>query len=314
MRIFRHFAPLPEELRGAVLALGNFDGVHRGHQAVIGAAAAEARRRGRPFGVLTFEPHPRQVFAPSPAPFRLTPFRVKMHQLEALGCDLAVSLHFDRAFASHSAEDFAETVLAHGLGASHVVAGYDFVFGSGRAGNAERLKALGAGLGFGVTIVEPVGQGAEIFSSTEIRERLVAGDPKGAARLLGRNWEIDGRVEAGDRIGRTLGFPTANLPLGEFLRPAEGVYAVRAGIEYPIHTEWYDAVANLGRRPTVTGSGELRFEVHLLDFAGDLYGRHLRVAFVDWIRGDAKFAGLEALKAAIADDVEAARRALGGAL
>jgi len=312
MRVFRHFAPLPIDARGAVLALGNFDGVHRGHQAVIAEAARVARVLGRPHGVVTFEPHPRQVFQPGLPPFRLTPFRVKMLELDRLGCDLVASLHFDRAFAERTAEEFALTVLVEGLGAAHVVVGYDFVFGKGRVGNAAMLEAFGRQMGFGVTIVAPAGDAGLVFSSTEIRDRLQAGDPLGAARLLGRPWEIDGRVEAGDRIGRTIGFPTANLPLGEYLRAAEGVYAVRAGIQYPSRVEWHDAVANLGTRPTVGGK-DLRFEVHLLDFAGDLYGRHVRVQMIDWIRGPAKFAGLDVLKAAIASDVARGRELLAAA-
>src|SRR5579862_952923 len=307
MRVFRHFDPTPAEARGAVLALGNFDGVHRGHQTVIHAAASVAA--GRKFGVLTFEPHPRQVFQPDHPPFRLTPFRVKVHELEALGCDLAVILHFDLAFAAWTAERFAEIVLHRGLGVAHVVVGHDFVFGRGRKGDATLLRRLGDELGFAVTVVELSGDGGAIFSSTEIRERLVVGDVRGAAALLGRPWEIDGRVEAGDRLGRVLGFPTANLSLGEYLRPAEGVYAVRAGIERPGGIEWHDAVANVGRRPTIGGT-DLRFEAHLLDFSGDLYGRHLRVPLIDWIRPDATFSGLEELKAAIGRDVEAARALL----
>jgi riboflavin kinase/FMN adenylyltransferase len=303
MRVFRHFAPIPAELKGAVLALGNFDGVHRGHQAVIARAAAEARRSGRKFGVLTFEPHPRQYFAPATAPFRLTPFRVKMHQIEALGCDLAVSLHFDRALAARTAEDFAAEILHQGLGAAHVVVGYDFVFGKGRAGDAALLRRLGDRLGFGVTVVEPAGGAdGQIFSSTEIRDRLAAGDVAAAAQLLGRCWEIDGRVEGGDRLGRTLGYPTANIALGEYLRPAAGIYAVRAGIEG----------ASIGTRPTVNGT-DFRLEVHILDFAGDLYGRHMRVPLVAWIRPELKFAGLAELTAAIGRDVEQARAILSGA-
>ena len=309
MRVFRHFAPLPPDAAGAVFALGNFDGVHRGHQAVIGEAARIAGSLGRPHGVVTFEPHPRQFFLPQSPPFRLTPFRVKMHELERLGCELAVSLHFDAGLAAREPADFAAEVLQRGLGASHVVVGYDFVFGRGRAGTAHTLAELGERLGFGVTIVEPAGDGAAIYSSTEIRERLGAGDPSGAARLLGRWWEIDGRVEPGDRIGRTIGVPTANLPLGEYLRPREGVYAVRAGIESPGGVEWHDAVASLGRRPTV-GGRDLRFEVHLLDYAGDLYGKHLRVPLIGWVREDRHFPDLAALKAAIAEDIAAARTIL----
>jgi riboflavin kinase/FMN adenylyltransferase len=307
MRLFRHFTPFPDDARGAVVSLGNFDGVHRGHQAVLARAGAIAREERRLHGVVTFEPHPRAVFRPQDPPFRLTPFRVKAHQLDALGVELMVSLHFDAGFARRSAENFVTEVLHEGLGVGHVVAGYDFVFGQGRHGNAELLQRLGATLGFGVTVIEPVASDAgAVFSATKIREHLVAGEPRSAAELLGRPWEIDGRVEHGDARGRTIGFPTANIALGEYLRPAGGVYAARAGIERPDGVEWRDAVANLGTRPTVNGI-DLRLEAHLFDFDGDLYGQHLRVALIDWIRAERKFSGLDELKAQIAQDAETAR-------
>jgi riboflavin kinase / FMN adenylyltransferase len=307
MRLFRHFSPFPGDARGAVMALGNFDGVHRGHQAVIARCGALAHAESRPHGVVTFEPHPRGLFRPQDPPFRLTPFRLKAHLLEALGCDLMVSLHFDAAFARRSAETFVIEVLHQGLGAGHVVIGYDFVFGWGRTGNAALLQRMGLELGFGVTIIEPIAaETGAVYSATRIREHLTAGVPRAAAELLGRDWEIDGRVEPGDQRGRTIGFPTANLGLGEYLRPAPGVYAVRAGIERQGVVEWHDAVANLGTRPTVNGT-DLRLEVHLLDFSGDLYGQHLRVALIDWIRAERKFAGLEELKAQIAQDAATAR-------
>ncbi len=307
MRLFRHFHPLPSDARGAVLALGNFDGVHRGHQAVIAEAVRIAAETGRSSGVLSFEPHPRSVFRPQDPPYRLTPMRAKAHAIADLGVELLVNLHFDAAFAERTAENFVTEILHDGLGVAHIVAGYDFVFGHGRRGDAAMLERMGAELGFGVTILTPVSTGAgAIFSSTRIRELLVAGDPRGAAELLGRFWEIEGRVEHGDARGRTIGFPTANVALGDYLRPAPGVYAVRAGIEGPGGVDWHDAVANLGMRPTVGGI-DLRLEVHLLDFAGDLYGKHLRTAFVERIRPEQKFAGLDALKAQIARDVETAR-------
>ena len=307
MRLFRHFSPFPDDARGAVVALGNFDGVHRGHQAVISRSTAVARSEHRPQGVVTFEPHPRSVFRPQDPPFRLTPLRVKAHQLEALGVELMVSLHFDAAFAQRSAENFVIEVLHDGLGVGHVVTGYDFTFGKDRAGDAALLQRMGAELGFGVTIVPPVSnESGAVFSATRIREHLVAGAPREAAALLGRPWEIDGRVEHGDQRGRTIGFPTANLSLGDYLRPAAGVYAVRAGIERGTVVEWHDAVANIGTRPTVNGT-DLRLEVNLFDFDGDLYGEHLRVALIDWLRAERKFSGLDELKAQIARDAAAAR-------
>lgn len=309
MRIFRHDRVGTGD-RGAVVAIGNFDGVHLGHQAVIGAAGTLARSLRAPHAVLTFEPHPRRVFRPQDPPFRLTPFRVKARRIEALGVDLLFTLHFDLAFAARSAEDFIDSVLIQGLGARHVVVGYDFVFGHQRRGNPALLQQRGAALGFGVSVIDPVaGSGGAVYSSTRIREHLAAGRPREAAALLGRPWEIDGRVERGDQRGRTIGFPTANLLLDHYLRPAAGVYAVRAGIEEGGRTLWHDAVANFGRRPTFGGT-DLRLEVHLFDFAGDLYGRHLRVALIEHLRPEQKFPGIDALKAQIAADAARARAVL----
>ncbi|HXY99246.1 MAG TPA: bifunctional riboflavin kinase/FAD synthetase [Stellaceae bacterium] len=309
MRIFRHSKVAPGD-RGAVVALGNFDGVHLGHQRVIGEARAIARRLGAPLAVLTFEPHPRSVFRPQDPPFRLTPFRVKSRRIEALGVDLLFTLHFDLDFARRSAEDFVDGVLVRELGARHVVVGYDFVFGHQRRGNPALLAGCGAALGFDVDIVAPMqaATGAA-YSSTQIREHLRFGRPREAAELLGRFWEIDGRVERGDRRGRTIGFPTANLFLQDYLRPAAGVYAVRAGLAEGCGTRWLDAVANFGNRPTFGGT-DLRLEAHLFDFSGDLYGRHLRVALIDYLRPERKFPGIDALKAQIAADAAEARALL----
>jgi riboflavin kinase/FMN adenylyltransferase len=309
MRVFRHYTAAAGD-RGAVVAIGNFDGVHLGHQAVIAAAGERARSLGARHAVLTFEPHPRSVFQPGAPPFRLTPFRSKARFIEALGVDVLFALHFDLAFAQKGADAFVEEVLVQGLGAAHVVVGYDFVFGHKRRGTPDRLRELGARHGFGVTVMGPVESAAgAVYSSTRIREHLAAGRPREAAALLGRFWEIEGRVEHGDHLGRTLGFPTANVPLGESLRPATGIYAMRAGIDEGGRTRWHDAAGSLGWRPAVGGK-DLRLEAHLLDFDGDLYGRHLRLAFVEYLRSEADFAGLEALKAQIARDCDAARAAL----
>jgi riboflavin kinase/FMN adenylyltransferase len=312
MKIFRNHHPLLPAARGAVVALGNFDGIHKGHQAVIGRAAAEAREVGAKLGLLTFEPHPRSVFRPDDLPFRLTPFRSKAILLCELGVDLLFNLRFNRALAARTAEDFIRDVLVDGLGISRAVVGYDFVFGNRRRGNAALLAEMGEKLGFGVSIVEPAGEGEELYSSTRIRTLLQSGAPRDAAALLGREWQIHGRVEHGDERGRTIGFPTANLHLADYLRPAAGVYAVRAGFDRPGADPggaWYAGVANFGTRPTFAGT-DLRLEVHLFDFAGDLYGRHLRVALVDYIRPERKFAGLDDLKAQIAKDALQARQIL----
>jgi riboflavin kinase/FMN adenylyltransferase len=314
MEIFRHYTGLPAGARGGAVAIGNFDGIHLGHQFVIAKAATLARAAGAPSGMLTFEPHPRSVFQPAGPPFRLTPFRVKAALLRGLGIDCLYNLHFDLKFAALSAEHFVREVLVAGLGIREAVVGYDFVFGHRRQGDAALLTRMGKALGFGVTVVEPVQQGSEIYSSTRIRNLLVEGKPRHAAALLGRSWEIDGRVEQGDQRGRTIGFPTANLDLADYLRPAAGVYAVRAAIGPDGASPdgaWIDGVANFGRRPTFGGS-DLKLEVHLFDFAGDLYGRHLRVALVDYLRPEQKFAGLDALKAQIAADATQARAILAG--
>jgi riboflavin kinase / FMN adenylyltransferase len=201
-------------------------------------------------------------------------------------------------------------VLVAGLGIKAVVVGYDFVFGNKRRGTAELLKTEGSKHGFDVKVVAPASAaGGVVYSSTQIREHLVAGRPRDAAALLGRPWEIDGRVDVGDKLGRTIGFPTANIDLADYLRPAPGVYAVRAGIEEGGKTEWHDGAANLGWRPTVGGK-DLRLEAHLFDFRGDLYGKHLRVAFIERLRPEQRFAGLDALKAQIAADCQKAREIL----
>lgn len=310
MRIFRHYTELPAEVRGGVVALGNFDGVHLGHQAVIGEAGRIARASGRPFGVMTFEPHPRIVFKPDQPPFRLTPFRTKARHVEALGVDFLYMQHFDLAFAAHTAHDFIDEVLVAGLGVGHVVVGYDYVFGKGRQGNCMVLGEMAAERGFGATCVPAaLDPGGNVYSSTRVRELLEAGKPSRAAQLLGRYWEIEGRVEHGDARGRTLGFPTLNIPLGEYLRPAVGVYAVRAGIDKGGDTTWHDGVANFGRRPTFGGKDVL-LETHLFNFKGDLYGQHVRVALIEFIRPERKFEGIEPLRAQIAEDTATARRIL----
>ncbi|MEQ8601759.1 MAG: bifunctional riboflavin kinase/FAD synthetase [Marivibrio sp.] len=306
MQIIHQLADYPAEARGAALALGNFDGVHRGHQAVIGRAARLAEETGAPVGVLTFEPHPVTFFKPDVPPFRLTPFRIKAHQLQALGLDLLVRLTFDRALAELTAQDFIDRVLVEGVGVSELVVGYDFCFGKGRTGTVETLKADGR---FQVTVVDPAaGAGGEVYSSTRIRDYLKTGQPGQAAALLGRPFEIEGTVQTGAQLGRTIGFPTANIDLGDYLRPAYGVYAVRAGVSLAAgaEPEWRDGVANWGRRPTVNGIGEV-FEVYLFDFEGDLYGADLRVALIEFIRPEEKFDGLDALKAQIAEDCRSAR-------
>jgi riboflavin kinase/FMN adenylyltransferase len=293
--------------------MGNFDGLHRGHAVLIGQARDLAHAQDRPTGVLTFEPHPRSVFAPATEPFRLTPFRVKERELARLGIDLLFVQHFDLGFSAKSAEDFIAEIIVGAIGASHVVVGWDCTFGNRRRGTPELLRASGQQRGFGVTVLEPVrGDNATVYSSTQIRELLKAGKPREAAALLGRFWEIDGRVATGDRRGRTIGFPTANLGLDDYLHPAFGVYAVRVsgdGPDDPLGGRMVDGVANIGLRPTVGGLVP-RLEAHLFDTEVDLYGRHLRIGLVDFIRPEQKFASLDALKAQIAEDAARARTIL----
>ncbi|HEY5210494.1 MAG TPA: bifunctional riboflavin kinase/FAD synthetase [Stellaceae bacterium] len=310
MQLFRHAGR--DAPRGAVIAIGNFDGVHVGHRAVIAEAQGLARSLGAPLALLTFEPHPRSVFVPNGPPFRLTPFRAKTRLIGETGVDLLFTLRFDRAFAAKTAEEFVADLLVGRLGARWIVVGQDFTFGRGRAGNPALLRDMGARLGFGLSVLQPLADdGAKAASASRIRAHLAAGRPCAAAELLGRDWEIEGRVRQGDRRGRELGFPTANLAIGDYLHPAPGVYAVRAGIVERGTVAWHDGVANFGNRPTFAGT-DWRLETNLFDFAGDLYGRHLRVAIVDFIRPDAKFDSAEALVAAMHEDAAKARAILAG--
>ncbi len=308
MRIFRHAGE--DFPRGAVIAIGNFDGVHRGHRAVIAAAKTIADDKGAPLAVLTFEPHPRSVFTPATKPFRLTPFRAKSRLLAEAGVDLLLTRHFDRAFAAIAAEDFVGELLARRLGVSHVAVGPDFTFGRGRAGTSALLQALAPRLGFTVSILAPVSDpSGRIYSASAARAHLEAGRPREAAALLGRAWEIEGPVRRGDRRGRDLGFPTANLAIADYLHPLPGVYAVRVGLEENGALRWRDGVGNFGRRPTFGGE-DWRFESYIFDFAGDIYGRHARVAVEDFIRPDAKFDGADALIRQMREDERAARAIL----
>ncbi len=308
MRIYRHWRDVPAEGRGAVVAIGNFDGVHLGHQAVISDARRIAREAGAPLAVLTFEPHPREVLGQADGPFRLTPFRIKLREIAGLGVDILYLLRFDRKFASLAADDFIHRLLVGGLGVSHVVVGYDFAYGRARSGNSALLQENAEAGGYRVSQVSVAGTDQGKYSASEARARLSAGDVAGAAQILGRPWEIEGRVQRGERRGRKLGFATANLAIAGMLHPAHGVYALWAGVKRGADDgpEWRPAVANLGRRPTFD-ENELLLEVHVLDFAGDLYGRRLRARFVARVRPERRFEGLDELKAQIARDTACAR-------
>ena len=310
MRIFRHFDDVPANLKGSVVAIGNFDGVHRGHQALIEQAHWQARTVGGPVSVMAFEPHPQEYFRPGPTSIRLTPLRTKARLLAELGVDAFFALPFDAAMAGRTAEQFVGEILKDGLGVAGVVVGPDFEFGKARGGNIAWLKLMGAADGFFVTAFEMVRSGAEKISSTRIRDLLSAARPEEAARLLGRFWAVEARVEHGDGRGRTMGFPTANMHLGHCFAPAFGVYAVRVVItDNEREVEHRDGVANFGIRPMYETKVPL-MEAHLFDFDGDLYGKHLQVELVAYIRPEAKFDGLPSLIAQIAKDADRARAIL----
>ncbi len=310
MKFLRNITSLPDDCAGAVLAIGNFDGLHRGHQAVLEAAREIAGREGAPFGALTFEPHPRRVLKPDQEHFCLTPLPLKRRLMELLGLDLMVSCPFDARLSALTARRFVEQILVRDLKVRHVVTGNKFFFGKGREGNTETLKALGAELDFGSAVVDPVTfQGADKsvpLSSTSVRERLIAGDMRGAAERLGYWWQVLGRVVQGDKRGRGLGFPTANIVLERDVKPKFGVYAVRTRVLNAAFGKALPGVANLGLRPTFARD-EAVLEVHLFDFDGDLYGKELLVELISFIRPERKFDGLDALKAQIAADAETAR-------
>jgi riboflavin kinase/FMN adenylyltransferase len=299
-------APLPDHLRGGIVALGNFDGFHAGHQAVIGAARDWAHRLGRPALVASFDPHPARLFQPDVPPFALSTIAQRAHWFHGFGMDGAVIMPFDFALAALSAEAFVAEWLVRRLGVAGVVTGGDFTFGKGRSGTVGDLERLGLAHGFAARVVSPVQDGGGTISSTRIRSYLRAGQPGHAADLLTRPFAIEAAVEHGAKLGRQLGFPTANMRLGDYVRPAYGVYAVRAVLP---SGERVDGVANLGIRPMIEPPEEL-LETWLMDWSGDLYGQTLSVELVAWLRPEMKLDGLEALKAQIARDAEDARAAL----
>lgn len=307
MERFIHAEGLPAHLRGGVAALGNFDGFHRGHQAVVGRALERARAAGRPAIVVTFDPHPARLFKPDLPPFALTTIPQRLDLFEAFGVDATLVMSFDETLAALSGEAFVAEWLAGRLGLAGAVTGEDFTYGKGRSGTTGELAALGRTHGFEAEAIAPVGDAdGGVISSSRIREALKAGAPETATRLLTRPFAIRGVVEHGAKLGRTLDFPTANLTLGAYQRPAYGVYAVRVRLA---DGRRFDGVANLGIRPMFDPPKEL-LEVYLFDFAGDLYGQELSVELHHFLRPEWKLDGLEALKAQIARDCEAARARL----
>ena len=297
---------VPARLRGGIVALGNFDGFHQGHQAVVGRALDRARIENRPALVATFDPHPMRYFRPESPWFRLTTLEQRERLILAAGVDAMLVFQFDADFAAVTAPDFVTEWLVRRMGAAGVVTGEDFTFGKARGGDVDLLRMLGKGHRLSVDTVAPVMEGDRAISSTWIREALHAGDCETATRLLTRPHTIEGVVEHGDRRGRELGFPTANIPLGNFLRPRFGVYAVRGKLE---DGRVLDGVANLGIRPMFDPPKEL-LEPHFLDFDGDLYGQRIAVELVSFIRDELVFDDIETLKAQIGRDAEEARRRL----
>ena len=297
---------LPDALRGAVMALGNFDGFHQGHQAVVGAAIDWARELGRPAVVATFSPHPMRHFKPDAAPFRLTRLDQRMELFEAFGADGVLLFHFDAALANMSAERWIEEMVAGHVGAAGVVTGEDFTFGKGRGGNPELLRSAGARFGFEARTVGAVHDDRGPISSSRIREALRAGDCETATRLLTRPFTIRGAVQHGDKLGRAIGFPTANLDLGRYLRPRYGIYAVTGRLA---DGRVLQGAANLGVRPSFDPPKEL-LEPHFFDFSGDLYGQDIDVSFHAFLRPEAKFDSLDDLTAQIARDCDEARAKL----
>lgn len=290
MEIVREWRDRPAETRGAVLAIGNFDGVHRGHQALLKRAQQIAEDRGAKAGVMVFEPHPRAFFQPERAFFQLTPLQRKLRLMELFGLDVAAVVRFDADLASLTADAFVQQVLVDGLQISHAVAGYNFFFGKGRGGNPAVLQELCAQAGVGVEIVDAVGGAGETFSSTRARESLAEGDPRGAAEVLGYWWRVIGEVTGGAGRGRNLGFPTANITLTDGQALRHGIYAVRVHVDGEIR----HGAAYLGTRPTFD-DGPAVLETFLLDYDGDLYGKKLEVEFIAYIRDDARFPDADSL-------------------
>lgn len=296
----------PDELKGGVVAIGNFDGVHRGHRAVLDAALGLGHGTHHPVFAMSFEPHPRTVFNPAKPVFRLTPPPLKTDMLQVCGLDGALILPFTKEFAAMEANAFVQDILIDTLEISHAVTGYDFHFGRARQGTPDFLRGAGAEHGFGVTIVHrEEDESAEVISSSRIRDNLGTGDIAVANALLGYRWFFDAEVQHGDKRGRDLGYPTANLRMPEDCPLLQGIYAVKV----KLGNDWHEGVASYGRRPTFDNGAAL-FEVHLFDFAGDLYGKTLRVHVISYLRGEEKFDSAEALIAQMDQDSGEARAAI----
>jgi riboflavin kinase / FMN adenylyltransferase len=311
MQIFKDLSAIPTSARGASVAMGNFDGVHLGHRAVIDLARADGPQNA-PLGVVTFSPHPREYFAPAAPAFRLMSPAARADELARIGVKYLYELPFDAALAALTPQAFAHDVLLQALGAAHVTVGADFCFGKGRAGTARDLGDLGEKLGFGVTVANILGSaglGIEAISSTAIREALTAGDMARAAAMLGHAHTIKGPVVHGHKRGRELGYPTANMDISGLHLPRFGVYAVRVAVLTGAHKGDYIGAASLGIRP-MFGENMPNLETYIFDFSGDLYGAQLSVQLIEFLRDEAKFDGLDALMAQMEQDCAQARARL----
>ena len=307
MQVVRGWDAVPEGLRGAVVALGNFDGVHLGHAHLL--RTAHAARPDAPLAVLTFEPHPREYFRPEDPPFRLSLAAERAAALAALGVAILYELPFDDRLSQLPAAGFVDQVLHRGVGAAHLACGPDFAFGHRRGGDVAFLTAQAEALGIGLTIVPKLTDSQGAISSTRIRRLLQDGYPERAAGELGRPFAIRGPVRHGDARGRTIGFPTANVPLGRHLEPCRGVYAVTVTLA---DGSTVGGVANIGRRPTVNEGPESRVEAHLFDWSGDIYGQEVSVALIGFLRNERKFASFDELRQQIVKDADQARLVLAG--
>ncbi len=312
MRIIRDYQYISDADKGAAVAIGNFDGVHRGHQSVIDLARGKAVDLGCPLGILTFEPHPREYFAPNAPSFRLMNAEARAHRLEKLGVERLYELNFNAALSSLTATEFAKDVIVGGFGLKHVVIGSDFFFGKNRGGTADMLVEMGAEMGFGVTIAPLVADDLGEFSSTNIRNALTAGEPEHAARMLGHWHRIEGKVVGGDQRGRDLGYPTANLAIDGLHPPKFGVYAVLVDVLEGPHKGHYHGAASIGLRPTFGGEFP-NLEVFIFDFSGDIYGADISVALVGFQRPELKFDSLEALITQIDEDCIESKKILAAA-
>ena len=308
MQVIQGDARVPDAFKGGAVAIGNFDGVHRGHQVLLQATRADANRLGSTSGAMVFEPHPRAFFRPDEPLFALTTLDEKLRLFRALDLDFVSVIRFDAAFASLTPEMFADRILVERFAIRHVVIGYDFYFGKGRAGTPETMRALGASRGFGVTVIPPVAEAGEVLSSSAVRARLSTGDVRGAAIELGHWWRVRGMVVGGARRGTGMGFPTANITLSPGTALGHGIYAVRVWIDSACH----QGAAYFGQRPTFDNGAPI-LEVFLFDFDADLYGREIEVEFIGFVRPDQRFPDMAALKVQMDADCRRAREILSAA-